>query len=141
MAVLAAAVGGVPLVVASAGKAGYAGQDSCAACHGDIAAAMAKTPHAQTLDILKNAASDTNAECLACHTTGAEGTAYVDGAVTCEACHGPGADHVAAAADAKKTTIRGAVDATVCAKCHTSDWSPNFNFESYKARGTHVGAP
>lgn len=134
-----AAVVMTPFVVVSAGKPGYVGQDTCTSCHGDIAAAAAKTPHAKALEILKAAASDTNADCLACHTTGVEGASYVDGAVTCEACHGPGANHVAASADAKKTTINRAVDASVCAKCHTTDWSPDFNFETYKARGTHVG--
>ncbi len=138
IALIAAVLVFAPLAGFSEGKAGYAGKDTCATCHADVASSYAKTAHANSLAALKNAGSDTNAECLACHTTGLEGSKYVDGAVTCEACHGPGAEHAAASADMKKTTINAAPDASTCTKCHTADWSPNFKFDEYKAKGVHA---
>ncbi len=127
----------IPSAVFSGGAGDYVGVDTCTGCHGDIADAYAKTPHVKSLEILKAAGSDSNAECLPCHTTGFEGGEYTDGAVTCEACHGAGAAHAAASMDQKKSTIHRDVTAEDCTKCHNADWSPDFDFASYKEKGTH----
>jgi hypothetical protein len=139
MAKLTAALGlallvAAPAAVISQGGAEYVGLDTCAACHADIADSYAKTPHAKSLEVLKAAGSDTNPECLACHTTGLAGSKYVDGAVTCEACHGAGSEHVATGDTA---AVKKAVGEDTCVKCHTADWSPNFDYETYRAKGLH----
>jgi len=125
-------------VLLAAGKTGYAGKATCESCHTEVAASCAKTPHAKALDTLKAAGSDTNPECLSCHVTGLEGDEYVDGAVSCEACHGPGAAHVAADASAKEGTLTKPTEDT-CKKCHTPDWSPDWDYAKYAKTGIHAG--
>lgn len=129
-----AAVVAVPLVGSSQSAGEYVGLETCAACHADINDSFANTAHAKALGVLKDAGSDGDPECLACHTTGLSGAKYVDGAVTCEACHGPGGEHVASGDPA--AVAKGGGEA-VCLKCHTPDWSPDFDYEAYLAKGVH----
>lgn len=131
----AAAVVAVPVVGFSQSAGEYVGMDTCAACHTDVAASFAKTAHANALEVLKDAGSDGDPECLKCHTTGLTDSKYVDGAVTCEACHGPGGEHVATG---DKAAINSEVGEADCVKCHTSDWSPDFDYETYRAKGVHA---
>lgn len=132
--VVLAAVVAVPLVGFSQGGE-YVGLDTCAACHTDVADSFGKTGHANALEVLKDAGSDGDPECLGCHTTGLSDSKYVDGAVTCEACHGPGGEHVASGDKADINTQVGEAD---CLNCHTPDWSADFDYETYKAEGIHA---
>ena len=130
----AAAIVAVPLVGSSQNAGDYVGLETCAACHDDVAASFGETAHAGSLEVLAAAGSDGDPECLACHTTGLEDSKYVDGAVTCEACHGPGGEHVATG---DKAAIKAEVGEADCLKCHTSDWSPDFDYEKYRSTGIH----
>jgi hypothetical protein len=132
----AATVLAVPLVGSSQSAGEHLGLETCAACHEEIADSFAETAHANALEVLKAAGSDGDPECLKCHTTGLEGSEYVDGAVTCEACHGPGGEHVATGDAAAISKGGGEAE---CLKCHTADWSPDFDYEAYRAKGTHSG--
>jgi hypothetical protein len=129
-----AAIVAVPLVGSSQNAGEYVGLETCTGCHADAAESFGETTHANALEVLEAAGSDGDPECLACHTTGLEGSKYVDGAVTCEACHGPGGEHVATG---DKATINNEIGEADCLKCHTADWSPDFDYESYKAKGLH----
>jgi hypothetical protein len=135
LAALAAATIIIPATVSSGDAGDYVGLETCAACHTDVAASFAKTAHANALEVLKEAGSDGDPECLKCHATGVSDSKYVDGAVTCESCHGPGSEHVATG---DKAAIHAAVGEADCLKCHTPDWSPDFDFETYKAKGVHA---
>lgn len=130
----AAAVLAVPLVGSSQNAGEYVGLETCAACHADVAASYGATAHARSLEVLKAAGSEGDPACLACHTTGLRDSTYVDGAVTCEACHGPGGAHVATG---DKAAIKAEVGEADCLKCHTADWSPNFDYETYRAKIIH----
>ena len=134
--IAAAAIMAVPLVGSSQNAGEYVGLETCAACHADVAESYGATAHAKSLEVLKAAGSEGDPECLACHATGLEDSTYVDGAVTCEACHGPGGEHVATG---DKAAINAAVGEADCLKCHTADWSPDFDYETYRVKGAHVG--
>src|SRR6266704_3021211 len=95
-----AAARGAPFPEAAAPASaapGYAGSDTCATCHEDVANALKKTRHGQT------------------------GVGNWEGATGCESCHGPGAAH---AAEGDKTKIRSPklLSATqvseICLACH-----------------------
>lgn len=129
-----AAVVVLPLTAATQAPGEYVGAETCAACHTDVADSFGKTPHATALEVLTEAGSDGDPECLKCHTTGLSGSEYVDGAVTCEACHGPGGEHVSTG---EATAINNEIGEADCLKCHTADWSPDFDYETYRAKGLH----
>lgn len=131
---IAVAVLGIPLVGSSQNAGEYVGLETCAGCHDDVAASFGETAHAGSLEVLAAAGSDDDPECLACHVTGLEDSTYVDGAVTCEACHGPGGEHVATGDAA---AIKAEVGEADCLKCHTADWSPDFDYETYSSTGIH----
>ncbi len=133
--VAAAAIVAVPLVGSSQNGGEYVGLETCSGCHGDVAESYGKTAHANSLEVLEAAGSADDPECLACHVTGLEDSKYVDDAVTCEACHGPGGEHVATG---EKSAITSAVGEAECLKCHTDEWSPDFDYETYRAKGVHA---
>jgi hypothetical protein len=130
----AAAIVAVPLVGSSQNAGEYVGLEACAGCHAGVAESYATTAHADSLEVLEAGGSAGDPECLACHTTGLEGSKYVDGAVTCEACHGPGGEHVATG---DKAAINNEIGEADCLKCHTADWSPDFDYETYIGKGMH----
>ncbi len=130
----AAAVVALPLVGSSQNAGDYVGMETCAGCHADIAESYATTAHANSMEVLEAGGSEGDPECLGCHTTGLEGSKYVDGAVTCEACHGPGGEHVATG---DKAAISVEAGEAGCLKCHTADWSPDFDYEKYSTEGLH----
>jgi predicted CXXCH cytochrome family protein len=83
----------------------YAGQETCALCHADIAKKFSSNPHSE-LALMHNGKG-----------------------VTCESCHGPGQAHVASGGDPTKILQLSKmspqqVDAT-CLGCHASA-HPNF---------------
>lgn len=131
--VLAAA--GAALILAATGTAGdFVGSETCSACHPDKYDSWADTPHAESIKVLEGAGMADSAECLACHTTG-YGTGAYEKAVACESCHGPGSAHVEAGGGAG--SIEKITDESLCLKCHTDEWSPEFNFEEYAKTGLH----
>lgn len=138
LAVIGVAVLAAAGFVAAGGGDAYAGKAGCGACHGRITASFAKTPHAHSLDTLKAGDSDNNPECLACHVTGFDGDAYAEGAVSCEACHGPGAAHIAARGRARTAALAPTNEDT-CRRCHTAEWSPDWDYAAYKRTGIHGG--
>ncbi|MCP4230537.1 MAG: hypothetical protein GY771_10385 [bacterium] len=123
------------LIIAVATPAGdYIGSETCGMCHADQLDSWAGTPHADSIKVLEeNGAADSD-ECLSCHTTGMGSDAY-EKAVSCEACHGAGSDHFDAGGGAG--TIVMDIDESTCTKCHTSDWSADWNYEEYLKTGTH----
>jgi hypothetical protein len=142
----------------------YIGSKKCAMCHKAVATAWAETPHAKALAALQGADAAAvaamaeklgvkvegkaaeSAACVSCHVTGfglpggyvatAENAALLAN-VTCESCHGPGSLHMKAAKADKKATIDGAVSEKMCLQCHTKEISPEFDFETYTAKGVH----
>jgi hypothetical protein len=120
----------------------YLGMEVCRRCHADLMPRFVATGHARALETLRERAQAENPSCLACHTTGyarptgydpaseKTGAVYLGG-VQCEACHGPGTMH---ARDG--SYVKGARQG--CRVCHTSTWSPDFDFETYWARVSHV---
>ena len=102
-AVLSLVLFGLPLIAYTAED--YRGVKKCRMCHMKVYKSWETTAHATAFDALKpgqrveakqqaglDPAVDytTNAECVACHTTGAD--AALPG-IQCEACHGPGAQY------------------------------------------------
>ncbi len=121
-------------VAANVTAGDFVGSETCSMCHSDVYDSWAETAHAKSIKVLEAKAEADNEECLACHTTGL-GTNASEKAVSCESCHGPGGDHVAAGGDA--STIEKINDESLCLKCHTDEWSPDFDFEEYKKTGIH----
>jgi len=93
----------------------YAGSETCATCHDQVAAGLAKTTHGKTTRVTW------------------------EGASGCEACHGPGAAHADAGGD--KAQIRhldelAAKEASdVCMGCHESGAHANWKGSIHDTRG------
>jgi len=119
----------------------YLGIEMCRRCHGDLMPNFVMSRHFRAFETLRQRDATSNAECLACHTTGygrpggydpgteTKGAPYLQG-VQCEACHGPGTKHArdgSYAASARES----------CRSCHTSKWSPDFEFETFWKRVRH----
>jgi DmsE family decaheme c-type cytochrome len=81
--------------------AGYAGADTCAACHEDQVKSLAKTAHGKT------------------------NVADWSGGLACETCHGPGAEHAENGGDITKIRVikklPAAEQSKVCLTCHERD--------------------
>ncbi|MBU8921904.1 MAG: hypothetical protein KOO63_08795 [Bacteroidales bacterium] len=123
----------------------YLGMETCARCHFDIMSEFMTTPHFRAFTRLTLDDKEDDPSCLACHTTGyghfsgysvkseERGGTDLRG-VQCEACHGPGTIHRrdgSYAASARKS----------CRRCHTSAWTPDFNYEKMMRNMHHcVGA-
>ena len=117
---------------------GYLGWNTCEKCHGQIHRRWAEGPHAHAFETL--AADDrwNDPACLPCHVTGYEIAAQRDSSdikpemwnVQCEACHGPGTMH-------RRDGTMAPVDESVCLKCHTPEWSPDWNYEEALKRIDH----
>lgn len=149
----------------------YLGVDACASCHkskatGNQIAAWEKDPHSKAFATLvseaglaiakKKGIADPQqaAECLRCHTTGADvSKAYraegfdMTRGVQCEACHGAGEhyakiQHMISRASAVEAGLV-APTAVVCKRCHNAD-SPTFkgfDFATAVKRIAHPLAP
>lgn len=121
-------------------KKKYAGAEACAECHDDIYAQWRDTPHAQAFDILIEHGRQYDRDCTPCHTAGfyeMGGFLSVDETpglihVQCESCHGNGAEHVS------DPDIKTTGDArNICTSCHTTDQSPEFEFDKFWGRIKH----
>jgi len=127
-------------------RAAYVGSDACRSCHAAEFETWSSSPHAHAVASLTENHSETNPECLRCHTTGLgkPGGFVVETGVAaspdlarvgCESCHGPGGDHIGA--DAVKTgTIVSLGDKCdscvilqICGGCHDEVNDAGFEFE------------
>jgi hypothetical protein len=109
----------------------YAGEQTCAQCHGNVHSTVMNTAHAQAFQTLVQVHQDTNPSCLPCHTVGyglptgftnALRTPQLEG-VQCENCHGPGANHAANPGD-QTVVPRVELAAQVCGGCHSAQLTP-----------------
>lgn len=138
---------------------GYTGQGFCVSCHRVYGFEPEVTRHSTAWNILDDE-NKTNPDCLQCHTTGYGVPTGMDDpfrdshlqGVTCEACHGPAAEHVR-----ERTSIDKEIDpssmipyvdstgipfsrevpAEVCLACHTEEWSPEFDYDTWVERVRH----
>jgi len=141
---------------------GYTGESFCVRCHNGYDYEERSTGHNEAWDML-DAESNNKAECLACHTTGyGIPTGLSDpfrdshlAAVTCEACHGPAGKHVRDMTAIQKgldpSEMLEYVDETgipftkevseeVCRRCHTPEWSPEFDYDVWIGLVKHSAA-
>jgi len=121
----------------------YLGIEVCRRCHGDLMPRFIASRHFRAFETLRRNGADEQTECLSCHTTGygrpggfdpekeKEGAPYLLG-IQCEACHGPGTAHARGGSYAQAARES-------CRTCHTSEWSPDFDFETYWKRLPHCG--
>lgn len=122
----------------------YLGVDACARCHGDLMPRFILSRHFRAMETLRARGEDANPACVRCHVTGfgrptgydpetqTKGAPYLQG-VQCEACHGPGTLHA-------RDGSYAAAGAASCTACHTSKWSPDFEYGAYWRRSAHCGA-
>lgn len=115
----------------------YLGDETCRSCHGRQYDQWASSPHARAFATLQQPLSGkaVTPECVACHVTGYGEGGFVPDAqnpavlpatspslanVQCEACHGVGTRH--------QRTGTVEVPESVCRTCHTTEWSPGFDY-------------
>ena len=126
--------------------ADHVGSGACQSCHPAEFETWGAGPHARAVASLVKAGRDSNAECLACHTTGfgRSGGFPKDGAVAqhedlarvgCESCHGPGGDHVKEGTPKIGNIVSlgdkcdSCVILQICGSCHDDANDPGFEFE------------
>lgn len=119
----------------------YLGIEICRRCHAGLMPSFVAGRHFRAFETIRSRGEGADPECLACHSTGygrptgydpkaeRKGGIYLQG-VQCEACHGPGTLHARNGSYAK-------AGRESCRACHTSKWSPDFDFETYWKRGGH----
>lgn len=138
---------------------GYVGASFCDECHLAIRGEPAYVRHSTAWGILVGQ-QRADPGCLACHTTGwgvptGMEDPYRDShltGVTCEACHGPAAGHVREQKiqrehldpssllpyqDSTGVPFSREVPEAVCKKCHTEQWSPDFDYTTWLERVRH----
>ena len=122
----------------------YLGQETCDRCHTGLVDRQAASRHFRAYETLIQRGEERNRSCLSCHTTGFGRYSGFDPAgeessgrnlrgVQCEECHGPGTTH--SREGAYMESARNS-----CRRCHTSYWSPDFDFETYWERLPHCGS-
>jgi hypothetical protein len=140
---------------------GFAGTRHCMTCHVGYGLDQEQVGHFNAWNNLGDK-DKTNPACLPCHTTGygiptGVSDPYRDShlvGVTCEACHGPGAVHARDETAKEKGVdtstmlppdnptgleLSKEVPAEVCLKCHTKEWSPDFDYATWVKRVNHSG--
>ncbi len=121
----------------------YLGQNVCFRCHEDLLARFAVDRHFRAFATIAQRGEGGNKRCFPCHTTGYGRYSGYDPVieqkkglnltgVQCEACHGPGTKH------ARDGSYSEAARSS-CKRCHTSEWSPDFDFETFWDRIPHCG--
>jgi len=106
----------------------YLGEKTCRRCHETEYQKYTKQAHARAFETLVKAERDATPECIVCHVVGlGQAGGFISKQSTpdlvnvqCENCHGMGTQHP----DASKP-----VTADACARCHTHEQSPNFNYD------------
>ncbi len=118
----------------------YAGNASCKTCHAPEYASWKKTKHSHAYHTLVEKEHEKDPECLTCHTVGfGFQTGFVSEPQTptlmdvgCENCHGVGGNHIK-----NPQPGYGQVTKTDCLTCHTSENSPNFDYDVYFPKIRH----
>ncbi len=121
----------------------------CMMCHkgakkGEVFEKWEKGPHAKAFENLIAKGEDKNPICLACHTTGYDGSVFKEEGVGCEACHGPGSDYkkMSVMKNKEEAIELGLIvpSEAVCKKCH-NEKSPafkGFNFAEFFKKIDHT---
>jgi hypothetical protein len=136
----------VPQMTTVAALQGYAGQQSCVACHAAECTSTMHTAHAKAWQSLVDRGQQQRHECQTCHTTGfgenaepTELSGFVSAirtphllAVQCESCHGP--SHAHALMPSLRTP---GIALESCQRCHTPEHSPKFEAMSAWSRIQH----
>jgi hypothetical protein len=121
--------------------ASHVGGAKCAACHQDIDDQWTQTAHASAFKTIAESDDWEKPECWTCHVVGmgekgGHPATTLEPAlwnVQCESCHGMGTEHVRGAQRKK-------VDEATCRKCHTKEWSPDFDYGKYLKKVVHSSA-
>jgi 2',3'-cyclic-nucleotide 2'-phosphodiesterase (5'-nucleotidase family) len=111
----------------------YLGVGSCMSCHPDAFEVYKNTRHARAYRTLSAQFVHRDDNCVGCHVTGYGDTGGFGGIrrlgapvdlidVQCEACHGPGIDH-------NRDGSYRSVAVESCARCHTKEQDPDFDYE------------
>lgn len=122
----------------------YAGSDRCQSCHASDFAIWKGSNHCHAWNPLTTKRVEFDPICQQCHSTGyaqqngfdrvANSSSMVH--VGCETCHGPSSEHVS---NPKSRTPYQAKDA--CRRCHDSENSPRFQWDTYWPKIHHDGKP
>ena len=134
--------------------AGYAGSESCAACHATAYKIWQQSSHARAFESLVARKSDADPNCIGCHSVGfGTPTGYrreYAGSklanVGCESCHGPGSEHVS---EARRAQVTGTaqlyqyrpIGAADCTSCHYGEFSRPFNWKDFWPQVQHGEEP
>ena len=121
----------------------FLGLDTCRKCHAALVDDFLLSRHFRAFETLRARGEDTNPKCIVCHTTGhgqfggySPAREEKEGinlqGVQCEACHGQGTIHSREGAYVKTATKS-------CRRCHTHEWSPDFDFTTFWKRIAHCG--
>ena len=114
----------------------YLGEKTCRRCHETEYQKYTKQSHAHAFETLVKAERDATPECIVCHVVGlGQAGGFVSKQSTpdlvnvqCENCHGMGTEHPDGS---------NPVGASTCAKCHTHEQDPNFNFDAAVEKINH----
>lgn len=128
-------------MVPRSGEPKFYGNALCISCHPAEGRVWKASAHSHALATLEREGHDRDPDCVACHVVGLSATTgFKDRKVTpnltdvgCESCHGPGENHRMAPARNKM----GLVGEKACMPCHTTENSPNFDFETYWEKIKH----
>ena len=118
----------------------YAGNASCKTCHASEYASWKKTKHSHAYHTLVEKGHENDPDCLTCHTVGfgfqtgfiSEPQTPTLADVGCENCHGVGGNHVK-----NPQKGYGQVTKANCLTCHTTENSPNFDYDVYFPKILH----
>ncbi len=118
----------------------YAGNASCKTCHTSEYASWKKTKHSHAYHTLVEKGHEKDPDCLTCHTVGfgfqtgfiSEPQTPTLADVGCENCHGVGGNHVK-----NPQPGYGKVTKANCLTCHTTENSPNFDYDVYFPKILH----
>jgi hypothetical protein len=126
---------------ASAAISPFLGSEACRQCHAKEYQTWSASAHSRAFDALVEKNEDSNAECVGCHVLGRHSRGgFVDRArtpflvhVQCENCHGPAYHH-----PERPTAPYGKTGGdAACRACHTSKWTPQFDFAEYWKKIEH----
>lgn len=112
----------------------YAGSLMCGSCHLKIYQHWKNTKHSKAFETLEENEDQFDPECIKCHVVGFDysaGFVSLDETpdlkgVGCESCHGYGSAHILDTSIPYNTVYK-----TECIKCHDSENSPHFEYDSY----------
>ncbi|RYG47240.1 hypothetical protein EON79_07895 [bacterium] len=118
----------------------FVGNEACLSCHPKAAAVWKGSKHAHAYESLESEGHDRDPDCVRCHVTGLEAKGgFMSRSATpqfafvgCESCHGAGGQHVSS----PKIPYNRSGPET-CARCHTGDNSPRFDYKTYWKKIAH----